>query len=241
MMSVVHAQNGARGIVRHQVHRLRGAFLDDPSRRQRHPFRRRVHPLAERAAGRARAPGAQATASSCRRHTTFNVGTIVGGTAGNILARECEVLWGYRELPGDADRRKCSDAPAYVAELAAAQDEGQASRRQHRHGAAAPSSRLLAGGERGGQDAARCNGPARNDLRSVPLRHRGRHLPQDLGMPTVVCGPGDIAQAHQPNEFLLPRRWMPATPSCDAWWSGPAGIERIADLLSRMLPRPHPL
>ncbi len=23
---------------------------------------------------------------------TFNVGTIVGGTAGNILARECEVL-----------------------------------------------------------------------------------------------------------------------------------------------------
>ena len=22
-------------------------------------------------------------------------------------------------------------------------------------------------------------------------------------MPTVVCGPGDIAQAHQPNEFIL--------------------------------------
>src|ERR1700733_9460713 len=33
---------------------------------------------------------------------TFNVGTIVGGTAGNILARECEVLWGYRELPDRA-------------------------------------------------------------------------------------------------------------------------------------------
>src|SRR5476649_411498 len=30
---------------------------------------------------------------------TFNVGTIIGGTAGNILARECEILWGYRELP----------------------------------------------------------------------------------------------------------------------------------------------
>jgi acetylornithine deacetylase len=24
-----------------------------------------------------------------------------------------------------------------------------------------------------------------------------------MGVPTVVCGPGDIAQAHQPNEFLL--------------------------------------
>jgi acetylornithine deacetylase len=22
------------------------------------------------------------------------------------------------------------------------------------------------------------------------------------GIPTVICGPGDIAQAHQPNEFL---------------------------------------
>ena len=24
-----------------------------------------------------------------------------------------------------------------------------------------------------------------------------------LGVPTVVCGPGDIAQAHQPNEYIL--------------------------------------
>ena len=23
-----------------------------------------------------------------------------------------------------------------------------------------------------------------------------------LGVPTVVCGPGDIAQAHQPNEYV---------------------------------------
>ena len=38
---------------RRHLHRLRSAFLDDPSRRQRHPLRRRLHPLAERAAGRA--------------------------------------------------------------------------------------------------------------------------------------------------------------------------------------------
>ena len=24
-----------------------------------------------------------------------------------------------------------------------------------------------------------------------------------VGIPTVICGPGDIAQAHQPNEFIL--------------------------------------
>jgi len=25
---------------------------------------------------------------------------------------------------------------------------------------------------------------------------------EDAGLPTVICGPGDIAQAHQPNEFV---------------------------------------
>jgi len=25
---------------------------------------------------------------------------------------------------------------------------------------------------------------------------------QEAGVPTVVCGPGDIAQAHKPNEFI---------------------------------------
>ena len=43
---------------------------------------------------------------------TFNVGTIVGGTAGNILARECEVLWGYRELPGTSRSRSSASAPS---------------------------------------------------------------------------------------------------------------------------------
>src|SRR5215813_10142748 len=33
-------------------------------------------------------------------HTTINVGLINGGTAGNILARQCIVNWGYRTLPG---------------------------------------------------------------------------------------------------------------------------------------------
>ena len=33
------------------------------------------------------------------------------------------------------------------------------------------------------------------------------------GIPTVICGPGDISQAHQPNEFVA-RSQMDA---CDAF------------------------
>ena len=58
-----HDDGGARpqgrADLHHQVHRLRGALLDDPSRRQRHPFRRRVHPLPQPGAGGARSQGAQ--------------------------------------------------------------------------------------------------------------------------------------------------------------------------------------
>ena len=34
-----------------------------------------------------------------------------------------------------------------------------------------------------------------------------------LGVPTVVCGPGDIAQAHQPNEYIL----APQIDACEAF------------------------
>ena len=37
----------------------------------------------------------------------------------------------------------------------------------------------------------------------VPYATEAGIFREDHGMPTVICGPGDIAQAHQPNEFIL--------------------------------------
>ena len=134
---------------------------------------------------------------------TFNVGTIVGGTAGNILARECEVLWGYRELPhrpiDDAGR-----AGAAVAEgRAAAEDEGQASGGHDRHRRCAP--RPPAFSPEGNEEAKTLAGnwSGSNTVGSVVYGTEAGIFRKTLGVPTVVCGPGDIAQAHQPNEFIL--------------------------------------
>ncbi len=40
---------------------------------------------------------------------------------------------------------------------------------------------------------------------------------QAAGIPTVVCGPGDIAQAHQPDEFI----------TLDALKAGEAFLRRL--------------
>jgi acetylornithine deacetylase len=42
----------------------------------------------------------------------------------------------------------------------------------------------------------------RNDDGKVAFGTEGGHFSQKLGIPTVVCGPGSIGQAHKPDEFV---------------------------------------
>ena len=44
---------------------------------------------------------------------------------------------------------------------------------------------------------------------------------QNAGIPTIICGPGHIAQAHQPDEFVA----QDQLDACDAF------IRRLADRL----------
>lgn len=132
--------------------------------------------------------------------TTVHVGTIQGGTARNILAKECRFHWEYRGLP-DLD-------PQEIPRLFGAEVETVTRERLNRYGAYGRIETLEEVSIPGlspepGSEAERfCLRVAgRNHTVAVPYATEAGRF-QAAGIPTVVCGPGDIAQAHQPDEFI---------------------------------------
>lgn len=133
-------------------------------------------------------------------YTTINVGLINGGTALNIIPRSCTFTWEYRSLP-DADeteilnrfnryaedvvlpRMRAVFAGASVTTVVRAESPGLAAR----DGDA---------GETLVMKLARCN-----QAEAVSYNTEAG-LFQMADIPTVICGPGSIDQAHKPDEFI---------------------------------------
>lgn len=134
------------------------------------------------------------------KHATLTIGQINGGTAVNILARECVFIFDLRCPPGLDPMTILApfyaEAAALDAELKA-RFPGAGVRVENRtltpplapeaDGAAEAFARRLAGD----------NGPAR----VVAFAAEAGQF-QEAGFSTVICGPGSIDQAHQPDEFV---------------------------------------
>lgn len=144
-------------------------------------------------------------------HTTINVGVIKGGTAGNILARECTLNWGYRTLPGDDPWEVQRRAEQYIAELLLPK-----MRAKHPDANITLKRRSFVPGllPQENEEAAKLalQWTGGNRTYAVPYATEAGIF-RGHGIPTVICGPGDIAQAHQPDEFVA-RSQMDA---CDAF------------------------
>ncbi|GGG81748.1 acetylornithine deacetylase [Salipiger pallidus] len=132
--------------------------------------------------------------------TTVNVGRLSGGVAHNVIPGLAEIDWEMRPVqPGDAEFVK--DAlHAYVeTELLPAM------RATH------PAARIdttvigeVAGLEPMEDNAARdliAQLTGQNEASVVPFGTEAG-LFQEMGMSVVLCGPGSIAQAHKPDEFV---------------------------------------
>jgi acetylornithine deacetylase len=133
-------------------------------------------------------------------HATLTIGQIQGGTAVNILARECVFLFDLRAPPGqDPDEIIAPFLSVCAAEDAALKlrypDAGVSVVRRSSTPSFAPepdgAAELLA------RRLAGDNGPPR----VVAYAAEAGQF-QGAGFSTIICGPGSIEQAHQPDEYL---------------------------------------
>jgi len=131
--------------------------------------------------------------------TSVHVGVIHGGTALNIISGQCEFTWDIRNIPGD-------DPQVLIDNFEAFCKREVLPGMRARHEACSINTDILA-----------CC-PAFDDADSSILglvqslsgridsykvaytAEAGQY--QGAGFPTVLCGPGSIDQAHQPDEYI---------------------------------------
>jgi len=133
-------------------------------------------------------------------HTTLSVGTIAGGTAVNIIARDCTFTWDLRALPGDDD----AALKARIDEFVAADLLPRL--RAVYPGAAVETETLVAVPPLVPVRDSPAEALARqltglNDTVTVSFASEAG-LYQQAGIPAVICGPGSIEVAHKPDEYI---------------------------------------
>jgi acetylornithine deacetylase len=129
--------------------------------------------------------------------TTIHFGLIEGGTASNITARECRLSGEVRCLPDQ-------DPADWRARLMAEADRRTAAMREIAPdtGFAFEDRMLLPGFLADPPAEALARALTGDNGRTVVAYQTEAGHFQARGLPTVICGPGSIAQAHQPDEFI---------------------------------------
>ncbi len=152
-------------------------------------------------------------------YTTLHVGMVSGGTAHNITAKDCNFVLTVRSVPSEPLQMWVDAFEAKVAEIVAQMqaihpDTGIDYARQFDvpslkpevEGEAEEIVRLLTGD---------------NAVNVVSYATEAGQF-QERGYSAVICGPGDIAQAHQPNEFI----------TIEQFKAGEAFMERLLDSIA---------
>ncbi len=133
-------------------------------------------------------------------YTTLHCGTIKGGQAHNITAQTCEFVTDIRILPGetaadwvsryrtfiDTDILPEMQAVAPDCRIDVTELANVPGLREEPEGLAETAARRLTG----------------DNARHVVVYATEGGIFQDLGLSTIVCGPGSIDQAHQPDEYI---------------------------------------
>ncbi len=152
-------------------------------------------------------------------YTTVQIGTVQGGSILNIIPEHCGFSLEWRDVPGDDATRHLDRLKAHVA----ANIEPAMHAVHKQTGFRYEIINLMP----------RMDLPSDHELVTVVKQITGSNAAgtvsygteggyyQNAGIPTMVCGPGHIAQAHQPDEFVAQSQ----LDTCDDF------IRRLADRL----------
>ncbi len=153
-------------------------------------------------------------------YTTVHVGVIHGGTAVNIVPRDCHFVWEVRHLPLDdpdaivADARAWAEA-RFLTEMHAVSRDTWI---EFEEVAVLPGMDTHDRSEIAKLGRRCCGDPG---YAKVSFGTEAA-LFDAAGVPTVICGPGHIEQAHQPNEWVS----LAQVAKCEAF------MGRLADHLT---------
>ena len=132
--------------------------------------------------------------------STMTTNQIRGGIAVNTIPELCEFTYEFRNLPGMQPDEIQAEVEKYVRDelLPRMKAEFDGASIEIETGAAAPA--LEASEEAAITQLVRALTEDRATRKVAYGTEAG--LFQGIGIPTVVCGPGHIEQAHKPNEFV---------------------------------------
>jgi acetylornithine deacetylase len=132
-------------------------------------------------------------------YSTLSTGLIHGGIAANVVPKDCVFQFDMRTLPNTSPESLFQEIRAYAQELT-----------REMHAVDEQSGIDLEWlSQTAGLAAAETDAIVQWAMQLSRNSHVGKvsygteaGLFQKMGVPSVICGPGDIAQAHRPNEFV---------------------------------------
>lgn len=132
-------------------------------------------------------------------YSTVHVGIIEGGTARNIIPKQCNFVWEIRPLPGDNADAIYARFDMYTQvlrhELKKRSELADIINR--------PMSRMEGFSQDENADAVKhAMACAKTNATQAVAYGTEAGIFSDADFPVIVCGPGDIAQAHKANEFV---------------------------------------
>lgn len=131
---------------------------------------------------------------------TVHVGNVRGGTARNIVPKSCIFEWEVRGVPATDEMSVARRLETYAQEkmLPRLRATGQTASVNTICDVQVPGLKPDTGSV---AETMALRLAGRNKTITVPYGTEAGHF-QAAGIPTVVCGPGSINQAHQPDEYI---------------------------------------